>query len=113
MKNNKANGERLEKAVHEARNKAIAQKQWQHIILAELDGYVLEFSISPGGQLTLLLRSPTFRNRFIIKDEDALETILELLTLLKNSPARSTVFGLLKEYGYRRKSSSGTYEGYI
>lgn len=104
--------ERLETAYKTAEE----QRQWVTVRLAQFDNFSLCVVIAPptqdrGATPVLVVQSPRFKNRLIIKDADAFGDLVALLEAVKkDNELLSTIFSWIDAKNPRRKPKTAIFE---
>jgi len=94
--------QRVIKVVDEAVEQARKHKDWISIDLMSYNNWRLRINVNPSGQPALILQAPSLRNRLVLKDEEAIRTIVKLLSeFLENEELKRGVFVALSRHGFK------------
>jgi len=97
--------QRVIRIVDEAVNKAKETRDWVTVDLVEVNNWRLRININPSGIPALVLQAPSLRNRLVLRDEEAIRTVIDILqSFLDDRELKDAVFSALAKHGFRPRT---------
>jgi len=97
--------QRIIKTIDEAVEQAKTIRDWVTLDIIEVNNWRLRVNINPSGIPALVLQAPSLRNRLVLRDEEAIRTVIDVLTtFLEDEELKKAVFAALSKHGFRPRT---------